>query len=181
MENNAELFKVFIEENDKLWLNGGDEWDPKPYLGPSGSHVFVLTGEYTKKYDGLTFFTYKEKYKQVPASKHICIYAINDGKSFYEVITGKEMKKWEATGGSYYLDKFIYYDHVEAVDIAKAVEDIKYVKDKDERVQAYIEGLNQYEVKGKETRIAKKNEEIKKNNDTEAAKQYINNYKRPNR
>ena len=180
MENKTELFKVFIEKNDMIWLNCGDKWDPKPYCGPNGSYVWVPTGEYKKEYDGFTFWTHREKYKMVPTSKHICIYAINDGKSFYEVITGKEMKKWEATGGSYYLDKFIYYDHVEAVDIAKAVEDIKYVKDKDERVHAYINGLNEREVKGKETRIAKKNEEIKKNNDTEAAKQYINNYKRPN-
>lgn len=182
--NTPEVYLTYITVNDSVSGYGKGERDFY-YEGSGsykkGSYVCVDTGEYEKLCTGkFTFFTSKHIYNTVPCLKPIGVYARYDGNCLYEMVTGKEMKKW-SEGKPYEFDKYVYYDHLVEAELKNAAEELQYVNIKDSRIKQFTERLIKKQQIVIEERARKAEKEAKANREENAVKTYINNYKRPNR
>ena len=179
---NIKVYRIFINENDYVLINTRDDWDPCYIQGPQGTHIKVDTDKFKKIGTGkYRLLSGKEIYKTVPVTKDIAIYAIFDGNSFYEMVTGKDMKLWKKSDGVYDLDKYIYYAKACEVSMSEAAGNVKFVTSNEKRIKQYIDGLMEYEKEARDKILNAAIIKEAKESFEEEARQYIYSYKRPQR
>lgn len=192
--NTSDIYLVYIKKADGVGGYGKGErdyWFEGQGSHVSGSHMCIETDEYEtictgphkQKLFTLSggFFSYEAPKEKVHCLKPIGVYAKYDGNCLYEMITGKEMKRFDSNNTSLNLDKYVYYDHLVLADFKKAAEELQFVNGRNDRIQQYTEKLNQHQIAAIKDMAAAVAKEVQNNNEEKTAKQYINNYKRPNR
>ena len=101
---------------------------------------------------------------------------------FYEMVTGKELKKWDA--GPYDFSKYVYYDSYAEIGsyfFNEVCEGLKLVNSSEENLKQYIRGLLKKEVEASK-KLPAREEEIKRLQDElDEDESYLQSYKRPNR
>ncbi len=188
-ENIDEVYLTYIKEND--YASGYDKGDRDYWYDGAkshvnGSHICIHTDEHETIHTGpykFKFFSFEKGFfahvsptRIVSCLKPIGVYAKYEGNCLYEMITGKEMITWKDAGTDFNLDKYVYYDHLVPANLNSVVEQLQYVNCRGDRIREYSDRLNKHQIEAIQERVKK---ELEAKNDP--VKQYINNYKRPNR